>query len=268
MCFLLGNDFLPHFPVLNLRNHGLERLMRIYKNVIAIKHNEYIIKPDMTIHWRNFKLLVSKLADHEHSFLLDEYKCRERYDKKLWKLDTQKERDYAFQSIPLIERTDEHYICPTEPFWERRYYKSLLYCDDDNHNIQKICNNFMEGIEWTLKYYCGECPNWKWCYNYHYPPLLTHLKLYLPDFSMDFIKHNSDSFSHHVQLAFVMPPRRWDLLPLNVRDYLMRNHINIFNHEISFKWAFCKYFWEAHVQCITITLEMLEVWDREFKTLR
>jgi 5'-3' exonuclease len=268
MCFLLGNDFLPHFPGLNIRTHGLETLMHIYRKRIGNKPNLFIIKDDMTINWRVFKLLIRDISDSEQNYILDEYKSRDRFSKKIWKVDTEKEREYAFNSIPLIDRNIEHYICPTEPFWERRYYKALLNCHRDEENIKIICNNYIEGLEWTLKYYCGECPNWKWTYKYDYPPLFVDLINYLPDFSMEFIQPNFESFSPEVQLSYVLPPSKWDLLPVNIRNYLIINHPDIYNGKMEFKWAFCKYFWEAHVHSENINLEMLEVWNGKFKDLK
>jgi len=268
LCYFLGNDFLPHFPGLNIRTHGLDTLMQIYRKRIGNSPNLFIIKQDMTINWRVFKLLVRDIADSEHNYIVDDYKSRDRISKKIWKVDTEKEREYAFNSIPLIDRSIEHYICPSEPFWERRYYKALLNCPRDEENLRCVCNNYIEGLEWTLKYYCGECPNWKWTYKYDYPPLFVDLINYLPDFSMEFIQPNFESFSPEVQLSYVLPPSKWDLLPANVHNYLIINHPEINNGKMEFKWAFCKYFWEAHVHSGSISLEMLELWNSKFTCLK
>jgi hypothetical protein len=282
LCFLLGNDFLPHFPAMNIRTHGIQALMDIYRlNIGNITDRFFISKSNGAIQWKNVGLFIAEISKNEHQLLLNEYNVRDKFDKRQWLDNTEEEKNAMMLNIPVIYRAIEKYICPNEYGWEKRYYKSLF---DENNNssnvstnknnmnndefLKKLCNNYLEGLEWVYKYYSSGCPNWKWKYNYHYPPLFNDLIKYIPHFETDFISNDKTgvtAFTPELQLSYVLPMSQLHLLPKNICSFLKNNYIELYPEHYEFHWAFCRYFWESHPLLPEIPIELLEQWDIQFK---
>jgi 5'-3' exoribonuclease 2 len=263
MCFLLGNDFLPHFPAMNIRTHGIGVLMEIYKNLLGSHSDRFFVSQDKKIQWRHVSSFVNEIAKNEHQYLINEYFLRDKWDKRLFPESTPKERDDLLSNVPVLYRSEEKYISPNEYGWEKRYYNILLGESD----TKMIAMNYIEGLEWVLKYYTQGCPDWKWKYQYDYPPLFSDLKIYVPHFEMDFIKpsKNNHSFSPQLQLAYVLPKSQLHLLPKKIKDFLLKNYGEYYPVEYQMQWAFCRYFWESHPQLPEIPLNLLEQWDTQFR---
>ena len=267
LCFLLGNDFLPHFPALNIRTHGIPVLLDMYSDIIGKYHDRFLISKNNKIQWRFFGKFIKELAKNEYQFLLEEYGVRDKHEKRNWKENTPEEREQALQNIPIIYRIEEKYICPSEKMWEERYYKSLFHLEKNQNELNNICTNFLEGMEWVFKYYSGDCPDWRWSYNYHYPPLLSDLQHFIPDFDTTFIRINRKPFTPKVQLAYVLPTSQFDLIIEKNRKHLLKKYSYLYSDKMSFQWAFCRYFWEAHVNFQSIPVEIMEKWENELTSI-
>ena len=267
ICFLLGNDFLPHFPSLNIRTTGVQTILITYKSVIGNFSDRFFISNDKKIQWKWVKVFITELSKAEkHNFIM-EYTLRNKMDKYQWSYTTKEEKDNVILNTPIIYRTEEKYICPDETGWQDRYYKSLFSCERNNNNLQTICTNYMEGLEWVFKYYTDECPDWKWKYNYHYAPLLMDLCKYIPDKNKEFIYSGYSTnkpFPSFIQLLYVVPPKNHYLIDNNVIEFVKSKYNGLFTDNIEFKLAFCRYFWESHVLLNEVTIDILEKIERDW----
>jgi 5'-3' exonuclease len=245
LCFFLGNDFMPHFPAINIRTGGVDKMLQAYKATIGCTNEN--LTDGKIIYWKNVRKLVDFLAKNELDFLKQEHKIRDRKEKHRMPDITPKDKMENFINIPTYERSVEKYINPYKENWQQRYYNSLFEININDERRKQICTNYLEGLEWTMKYYTTGCPDWRWCYNYNYPPLLQDLIHFIPFFDTEFIENKPDNpVSELVQLCYVLPRQSLQLLPEKLYKALIRNKLNMYSTECDFSWAYCKYFWECH----------------------
>jgi 5'-3' exoribonuclease 2 len=259
LCFFLGNDFLPHFPALNIRTGGVDKMLNAYRATIG-DTNE-CLTDGTKIYWKNVRQVVQFLANLEEEYIIAEQKMRDKREHYTIPDATPEEKMNKFVSIPTYEREIEKYIHPYKPFWQSRYYRSLFGIKSDINGDQKkdICVNYLQGLEWTMKYYTSGCPDWRWRYKYSYPPLLQDLIKYIPVFDTTFVQNKPlNPVSELVQLCYVLPRNSLTLLPDKLRGILMRKYDHWYKANCDFLWAYCRYFWESHVELEDIDIDELE----------
>lgn len=257
LCFFLGNDFMPHFPAVNIRTGGVDKMMNAYKATIEPNEN---LTDGKTIYWNNVRKLVHFLAKEEESNFKNETKLRDRREKSFYPTDTPENKFKKFEALPNYDRKQEKLINPYNSGWQMRYYKTLFNLDMTEELCKKICTNYMEGLEWTMKYYTVGCADWRWCYKYSYPPLLEDLVRFFPDKNECQLISNlkPNPVTPLVQLCYVLPKQSLTLLPEKLYSSLMEKHENWYKTDCEFMWAYCRYFWEAHVQLPDIEIDELE----------
>jgi 5'-3' exoribonuclease 1 len=326
MTFMLGNDFMPHFPSLNLRTNGMTVLLQTYANMFK-DSKEYLVSRASgrpTIVWKTMRTFIGLLAETEHNRFMNEHKTRDRQGKqrfngpsgsnggagtaKLTNIPPQTpqssppisvdikeltkiacsrvvelvkniERCHSlneFMTIPMQERAAEKYIDPFRENWEFRYYDALfgidIYAKERGNSggaidrLQMICVNYIEGLEWTMRYYSSGCVDWRWTYKYPYAPLLVDLMRYMPHLDTALFPSETaaggllvkNPVRDLVQLCYVLPMASHGLLPPAVAEKLKRYYSHYYCDKLDFKWSYCKYFWEAHTELPHIRISELE----------
>lgn len=224
MTFFLGNDFMPHFPALNLRTRGFDTLLHTY-NACVLPY-ETLVTND-TINWPIVQKLIRGLAEREHSLITSEYHSRNRFI-----ADTSTE-EAQHNNTPMIKREKELFICPIRTGWENRYYNTLV----KTTKIPNICKYYTDMLEWNLRYYTTGCVNWSIYYPYMYPPLLNDLKHYLPTTST--LECDQTRMNEKDVLRYVLPATYHSFIP----DESSKDEQPV----PTLEWSYCRYIWESHV---------------------
>ena len=89
-----------------------------------------------------------------------------------------------------------------------------------------------------------------------YPPLLEDLVKYVPSFNSDLVDVNKKPITADAQLAFVLPEQSSHLLSPKMRMKMKPYYQKI--QQLDTEWAFCKYFWEAHLKMPPLSINELE----------
>jgi len=84
---------------------------------------------------------------------------------------------------------------------------------------QKLCHDYLEGMQWVISYYTKGVPNWKWNYPYHFAPPASIIAQHVSTFK--FPKYpKTVSSTPFQQLLCVLPPRSANLIPSPLCDLL------------------------------------------------
>jgi 5'-3' exoribonuclease 1 len=224
MTLLLGNDFMPHFPALNLRTTGMDTLLHTYVECMQDKPMF-----QCEIQWDNVRHFISSLANKEHTLFMEEHASR---NKRIVDNTTLEKR---VNNLPMLKREKEYIICPTKTDWQKRYYEELF---QPNIVIEEVCTNYVQMMDWNMRYYTSGCTNWTLYYHYAYPPLLEDLTKHIP-LSQQIVEDKTVLSSDEL-LEYVLPPA--------LMFYADKPTFTTKIKEPKLVWSYCTYLWEAHVE--------------------
>lgn len=225
LCFLLGNDFLPHLLTMTIDERCMANLLRIYNEVLIKEQSTLINVKERCINVFFLKKILQKLSNNEDWIV---NKKREFYEKRRifyrnQEFENEMEREMFLHSrYPLLmrDKTDD-FIRLGEEGWRTRYYLenfNFEYDGKKNSNVKDICNNYFKGLMWTFIYYFTvKCPDWEWHYKYDHPPTLKDLVEYfrndLNSIKTEFNESSNNCIKPFTQLLLVLPPQCHELLP-------------------------------------------------------
>tara|TARA_B100001248_G_scaffold55090_1_gene36498 strand:- start:9736 stop:11670 length:1935 start_codon:yes stop_codon:yes gene_type:complete len=236
ICYLLGNDFVPHLESINIYDGGIDFLLEQYSELlISNGFSSFIVKQTgheiitHTINQRMFTELISLIASEESENLKNAYVSKRRkhrcpssdpFEQEMFKIEN---LDFKIED-PIMLGSDESEL------WKKRYYlhyyKKLVDSDEETYNnhVSSMVEEYIKGLKWITRYYFDGCPSWNWFYRFDYPPFLEDIRDFLitkKDFSIKNLKFKiSRPLRPFNQLLLVLPPQSSFLVPKMLRPLM------------------------------------------------
>ena len=197
LCFMVGNDFLPHIPSIEIIEKGIELILDVYRETGATYgHITRVIDDRVEFCPLPLDVFLTKIGLHE----------KENLECKL-----EKKKD--FFPDPLLESCAES---TKDGKWivDINKYKTEYFISSfpDDTNEKKLCHDYLEGMQWVLSYYTRGVSNWKWNFRYHYAPCASVLSNHVASFRFPVYGRTIPSTPFQ-QLLCVLPPKSANLIP-------------------------------------------------------
>lgn len=201
LCFMVGNDFLPHIPSVEIIEDGIELIIRVYKEVCGTYgHITHTAPSDVIILKRPLSIYLATIGHYE----------KEMLDGKLAR------KDYYFKdellescAEDISEESEQERLSVDITLYRKKYCEKAFPTDA---NIKDICHEYLRGMQWVLTYYLRGVPSWTWQYRYHYAPPAHLLAQHVESFTPLECGRTVPSTPFQ-QLLCVLPPKSAPLLP-------------------------------------------------------
>lgn len=202
ICFILGNDFLPHIPGVDIIEGGIEFALEIYKSVSS-EFGHLVRKTKTMTKFKREHLcrFMEKIGEREREIFIDKLTSREKY---------------------IEDKIYDQCMDSNKTFHIKKYRKLYYKSNFPEYEKEKICKNYLEGMVWILNYYNLGVPDWNWKYNYQYAPFSYNISKYIMDFEFaNYKEPKGKPTEPFVQLLAVLPPISRNLLPKLLDDVLV-----------------------------------------------
>jgi 5'-3' exonuclease len=205
LCFMIGNDFLPHISSLEIIESGIDIILSLYREVCKSKGHIIKIKDDnIYFNKEPLKMFFELVSDYEKQLLEKKLLNRRFYYE-----------DELLESCAIIEKDKINLDIDK---YRSEYCKKYF----EKENIKEVCHSYLEGLEWVISYYKKGVPNWTWYYQYDYAPPANIIAEHISTFKFPKYKKTIPLLPFQ-QLLSIMPPKSSNLLPQPLNKLLIED---------------------------------------------
>lgn len=246
MCFMVGNDFLPHIPGIAIIHGSIDQMIDVYKTVAEEYGHLTEQRRDGSVRFvkSSLKAFIGTLSQYEKG----------AFQEKLAKKDD-------FFPSPILENNAKQ---DADGNWNvdivkyrQEYYDECL---PDVKDMENLVFEYLEGMQWVLSYYTRGVPNWKWRYPFHYAPFCYTLAEHIDKFNFPVYAFTKPT-TPFIQLLSVLPPKSADLIPRPLNTLLTDEKSPLKDYcpeDFEIDLSGCRQEWEATVILPMIDYSLVE----------
>jgi len=252
LCFFVGNDFLPHVPMISIKTKGIELMLDHY--VRNFESHGYLTKRG-EVKFRSVSDFLQTFITEKMGLLVREYDKKKMAAERAKKhvkdridaiqkqieeilltlptLTTEEERQKASNALlnhySAIKKEEIRFVAGKFPLpfsyrdakFRNKYYETKFNWDPSDpvrfeSNIRACCGEFLRGMQWVMRYYTKGCPSWEWFYPFHYAPLLQDLAAFTA--TVDVTMKIGEPLHPVEQLLAVLPRQSVGALPEELHE--------------------------------------------------
>lgn len=266
LCFLLGNDFLPPLGYLKIRNQGIDVALQAYKSALAA--GETLVTDD-GINYAALLKVLEHLKDAEDMQMQYAEKSYYDYQARVRAPSLAARIEAELDNYPSLNKAPS--VKPEKSGWRLNYYHNL-FKTTDFADVNDVCANYLEAIEWTYRYYFQECISPDWHYKYDYSPTVLDLHNHLVTLVTEHTdvastlraqacaRFESVPYNTDLQLLMVLPPASSHLLKPELRKIMTDVNLGCMHmYPNTFKiGTYLKtYLWECHPKLPPVEVDKL-----------
>lgn len=195
LCFLVGNDFLPNIPALEIIEGGIDIILDVYKNVCReYGHITMEVNGNLEFNIQSLRVFLGTLSQYEKGIL----------EQKL----THGGSFFPDEILNRCATFDQKITVNIEKYREGYYRKKL-----SGVNITQLGHQYVDGMRWILIYYIRGVSDWTWSYPQNYAPFGFDIAESLDCYTPSLFDRNTTPDLPYQQLLCVLPRQSSQLLP-------------------------------------------------------
>lgn len=220
IAFIVGNDFLPKIPSIEILKGGVEVLRDMYKSTnghmirrVNDGHEGSETCVKYVFNDKSLQYFLQRIGSYEYELMNKKFNSRDCYHPDL----LMKECSVSTKSGWILN------FAKYKTEYNKR--KMLLAQSEQREqgrgtrDLEKCCHSYLQGMEWVIRYYTTGVPSWDWFYPYLYSPFASDLATYISTYK-HFEFHCGTSDDPEFQLMCVMPPQSRKLIPERLHTIL------------------------------------------------